>query len=209
MMRLHYAPTLSPRVACAVARHLALPVEHVRIDLGRGEHKAPAFLALNPNGLVPVLEDGGRVIWETTAITTHLALRARSALWPREPERQVDVLRWFSWASDHFTRAGGMLYFEHLIKEPFGLGAPDSEAIATAQADFRRHAAVLEAHLDGRAWLLGETPTLADLHVAAALPFAAEAHIPLDAFPRIARWHDQLNAWPAWRAPYPETVADA
>ncbi|QYU66948.1 glutathione S-transferase N-terminal domain-containing protein [Leptolyngbya sp. 15MV] len=184
-------------------------MEFVPVDLTRGEHKEPAFLALNPNGLVPLLQDGARVIWETTAITTHLALRAGSALWPREPERQVEVLRWFSWASDHFTRAGGELYFEHLIKSRFGLGTPDAEAIDAATRRFRRYAAVLDAHLDGRAWLLGEAPTLADFHVAAALPYAAEAHIPLRAFPRAARWHDQLNAWPAWRSPFPVTAAAA
>ncbi len=209
MMHLYFDETLCPRLACAVARHLALPVTYVRVTLAKGEHKEPGYLARNPNGLVPALEDGGRVIWETTAITTHLALRAGSALWPSEPERQVEVLRWFSWAADHFNRAGGTLYFEHLIKQRFGLGAPDPESIAAAQADFRRHAKILEAHLDGRTWLLGEAPTLADLHVAAVLPYAAEAHIPLREFPRVARWHDQLDAWPAWRTPFPETALAA
>jgi glutathione S-transferase len=208
MMRLHYADTLCPRLACAVARHLGSPVEFVRVDLARGEHKTPCFLALNPNGVVPVLEDGARVIWETSAITCHLATRAGSDLWPREPERQVEVIRWFSWAADHFTRAGGGLYFEHVIKPRFGLGAPDAAAVAEADAAFRRNAAVLEAHLDGRRWLLGEDLTLADFHVAAALPYAAEAGIPLRDFPRVARWHDRLDQLPAWRRPFPQAGGD-
>ncbi|MBV9636289.1 MAG: glutathione S-transferase N-terminal domain-containing protein, partial [Methylobacteriaceae bacterium] len=57
-MKLHYFETLNPRKACAVAQYLRVPVEFVRIDLGRGEHKTPEFLALNPNGKVPVLRDG-------------------------------------------------------------------------------------------------------------------------------------------------------
>lgn len=208
-MRLHYADTLCPRLACAVARHLALPVEYVRVDLERGEQKSPVFLALNPNGVVPVLEDGDRVIWETTAIITHLALRAGSALWPHDPERQVEVIRWFSWAADHFTRAAGALYFEHLIKPRFGLGGPDPAAAAVATAEFRRHAAVLEAHLADRDWILGAAPTLADLHVAAALPYAGEVRIPLHDFARVARWHDRLNDWPAWRQPFPDETTGA
>lgn len=206
MMRLHYAETLSPRLACAVARHLTLPVEYLPVDLAGGEHKAPGFLALNPNGVVPVLEDGGRVIWETTAIICHLAIRAGSRLWPCNPERQVEVIRWFSWAADHLTRAGGALYFEHVIKPQFGGLAPEPEAVKAATREFRRHAAVLEKHLDDRAWLLGEEPTLADFHVAAALPYADAARIPLGDFPRIARWHDCLDALPAWREPFPHAA---
>lgn len=58
-MKLHYAETLNPRKACAVARHLEAPVEFVRVDLGKGEHTSPAFKALNPNAKVPVLEIDG------------------------------------------------------------------------------------------------------------------------------------------------------
>lgn len=206
MMRLHYAETLSPRIACAVARHLGSPVAYLPVDLARGAHKAPGFLALNPNGVVPVLEDGARVIWETAAITCHLAIRAGSSLWPREAERQVEVIRWLSWAADHFTRAGGTLYFEHVIKPQFGGGAPDPQAVEGATRDFRRHAAVLETHLEDRPWLLGEEPTLADFHVAAALPYAKAARIPLRDFARVAHWHDRLDALPAWREPFPRAA---
>jgi glutathione S-transferase len=56
-MKLYYCETLNPRKACAVARYLQSPVEFVHIDLGQGEHKQPDFLALNPNGKVPVLQE--------------------------------------------------------------------------------------------------------------------------------------------------------
>jgi glutathione S-transferase len=65
---------------------------------------------------------------------------------------------------------------------------------------------VLEAHLEGRTWLLGEEPTLADFHVAAALPHAEAARIPLGDLARIARWHDRLDALPAWREPFPHAA---
>jgi len=144
-MQLYYSETLAPRKACAVARYLGLPIEYVFVDLGKGEHVAPAYLAINPNGKVPCLVDAERSIWEADAIICHLAQRAQSPLWPQNAEQQTDVLRWLSWNSQHFYRHGGTLYFEHLIKPAIGLGGPDSAKIAEAQGWFRKHAAVLVA----------------------------------------------------------------
>src|SRR3954462_9511039 len=67
-MKLYYADTLNPRKACAVARYLNSPVEFVHVDLRKGEHKTPAFLAINPNGKVPAFSDGDLKLWEANAI---------------------------------------------------------------------------------------------------------------------------------------------
>jgi len=67
-MKLFYCEALNPRKACAVARYLDSPVEFVRVDIAKGEHKTPQFLAMNPNGKVPVLQDGARTLWESNAI---------------------------------------------------------------------------------------------------------------------------------------------
>ena len=95
-MKLYYAETMNPRKACAVAKYLGSPVEYVRVDLSRGEHRTPAFLAENPNGKVPVLVDGDVHLWESTAIMAHLAVKAGSDLWPADAASQVEVLRWLS-----------------------------------------------------------------------------------------------------------------
>lgn len=206
-MKLYYATTLSPRKACAVARHLSSPVEFVPVDLGRGEHLQPPYLAINPNGKVPALTDGDRVLWEANAIMCHLADKAGSDLWPHDG-RQIEIVRWFSWDADFFSRYAGTLYFEHLIKPRFGLGEPDPAAIAGALGDFRRYARVLDDHLKGRDWLVGDGMTVADFAVAVTLPYAGQAGIPLDEFPEIRRWHDRLNELDAWREPFP-AMADA
>ena len=67
-MKLFYFEVLNPRRACAVARYLNSPVEFVHVDLAKGEHKRPEFLAINPNGKVPALEDGATRLWEADAI---------------------------------------------------------------------------------------------------------------------------------------------
>lgn len=201
-MKLYYSDVLAPRKACAVARHLQAPVDYVFLDLARGEHRTPEYLAINPNGKVPSLVDGDLHLWEADAIMCHLAMRAGSDLWP-QGARQIEVLRWLSWDLQHFTRAGGELYFEHIVRARFGLGEPDAPAVASAQKAFRRHAAVLDAHLRGRRWLVGEALSVADFALAVALPFAERARIPLDEFPHVRDWHHRLGELDAWREPFP------
>jgi glutathione S-transferase len=103
-MKLYYFETINPRKACAVAKYLGSPVEFVRVDLGKGEQKAPDYLAINPNGKVPALTDGETKIWEANAIMAYLARLTDSDLWPRDDDRQIEVTRWLSWSADHATR---------------------------------------------------------------------------------------------------------
>ena len=201
-MKLYYFDVLNPRKVCALARYLELPVEFVPVNLGKGEHKTPAFLAMNPNGKVPVLVDGDTILWESSAILCYLARKAGSDLWPAD-ERQFEVLRWLMWDATEFAPQAGTLYFEHIIKSGFGAGAPDPAAVQKATEGFLRFAAVLEAHLHGRRYLLGNALSVADFAVAITLPYAQQAHLPLDNFPEIRRWHAELNALPGWREPFP------
>ena len=201
-MKLYYFETLNPRKACAVARYLGSPVEYVRVDLAKGEHKSPGYLAINPNGKVPALTDGDNKIWEANAIMAYLARAADSDLWPRD-DRQIEVTRWLSWSADHFTRHAGNLYFQHIIKPHFGLGAPDPKEVEEATGFFKQFAQVLNDHLSGRKYLLGDTLTIADFSVAVTLPYAEKAKIPVGGFPEIERWHARLNELPAWREPFP------
>ena len=201
-MELYYFEALNPRKACAVARHLNAPVTFVRVDPAVGGHKTPDFLAINPNGKVPALVDGDMTLWETNAIMCYLADRGGSDLWPHDG-RQIEIIRWFSWDASHFTRYGGTLYFENIIKPMFNLGPPDRKAVTEATDGFRQHARILSDHLAAREYLVGDGLTVADFAVAGALPFAEKAQIPLAEFPVLQRWHARLNALAAWREPFP------
>src|SRR5690349_14362619 len=117
-----------PRKACAAARLVGAPVEYALVDLGKGEQRGPEFKALNPNRKVPVLVDGELTLWESNAIMCHLAAKAGSDFWPRDPARQVEVIRWFSWDAGHFTRYLGVPYVQYVIKAHYGLGDPDLKA---------------------------------------------------------------------------------
>ncbi len=208
-MKLYYAKVLNPRKVCAVAKHLNSPVDYVYVNLAKGGTSAPDFLAVNPNGKVPVLTDGDLTLWEADAIICHLARKAGSPLWPADDAHKIEILRWSSWNANHFTRATGALYFEHVIKAMFGIGAPDAKEIEPAMEQFRKFGRVLDDHLNGRDYLVGDQLSAADFIVAASLPYAEQMKLPLEPYPHIARWHDRLNALPAWRDPFPAAPAKA
>lgn len=208
-MKLYYSDVLKPRAACAVARYLGSPVEYHYLDLAAGEHQSPAYRAMNPNAKVPALVDGDRVLWEANAIMGHLALKAGADLWPEESERQIELVRWLSWDAEHFTEHASLLYFEFVIRPRFGLGEADSVVVEQATGNFRRYAGVLDAHLDGRRWVLGDRLSIADFALAVTLPYAKAAQIPLRDFANVSAWHDRLMELDAWRNPFPAQQAKA
>lgn len=203
MAKLFYCETLNPRKACAAARFLDADVEFVRVDLGRGEQRTAEFLAINPNGKVPALQDGERTLWEANAIMCHLSDSVGAEFWPHD-ERQIDIIRWLSWDAGHFTHHGATLWFENEVKPLFG-ETPNERIVADAEASLKQFARVLDDHLADRRYVVGGSVSVADFALAAALPYAATSRLPLDAFTNIRRWHDRLNELEAWRDPFPHS----
>lgn len=208
-MKLYYDELLNPRKACAVAKHLDAPVEFVRLDVTKAAHKTPEFLGINPNGQLPALEDGAVRVWESNAIMCYLARKAESDLYPRDEIGQIETMRWLSWDGAHFSRHGGALYFEFVIKPKFGIGPRDEAVVAEASEAMRRKGAVLDAHLAHRAFVLGDRLSVADFALAVSLAYPEATAKPLTGFAHIARWHDRLNDLPAWRAPFPSRQSKA
>ena len=202
-MKLFYCDTLQPRKVCAAARYLKAPVEFVFVDLGKGEHVMPGFVTLNPNRKVPVLVHGEKVLWESDAILCELAREAGPELWPKGEDGAIELVKWFSWNAHHFNRAGGSLYFEYVIRPRFNLGPPDAPMVEESLKDFRKFARVLDDHLAGRKWLMGDQLTIADFSVGVPLPYAEASRMPVGEFPNLARWHDRLSELDGWLDPWP------
>lgn len=186
----------------AVLQLLTIDAERVLVDLRSGAHRAHDYLALNPNGKVPTLVDGELILWESSAIICHLAAQAHSALYP-DDARRSEVLRWMFWTASHFSPAAATVVFEKVIK-PMGGGSPDLAVVEAGLAEFRRYAAVLDAHLQQRTHLVGSALTLADITAAAPLTYAQPAGLPIDEFPAIGRWLATLDEVPAWRNSAPK-----
>ena len=207
-MKLYYSRNLNPRVAVAVARHLESPVEYVFASPRHPEHEE-AFRSINPNTLVPVLVEEDRTLWETDAIACRLSGLAGSDFW-RTGAQLPEMIMWVSWASSHLNSAAGTLYFYNVVVPKMtpasdrGAAIPPPSPVVLEEAlrDFRHFAAILNDKLQGRTWLLGDTLSYADFRAATALPFAQGAGLPVADFPNVRRWHDQLWAMDAWRAPF-------
>lgn len=210
-MKLYGFPP-SPRVwvARAVAAQLGLPLELEIVDLTKGAQRAPDYLAINPTGRVPTLVDGDLKLWETTAIVQYLAGQKPNALWPDDLRIRADIVRWQSWTLSHWEKDSCVpLVFERLVKQVLGLGPPDEAAVARALGNFARDARVLDAHLAGRRYLVGDALTLADFSVAGPLVYAGPAGMPLADYPNLAEWFARVTALPCWKETAPQRPAAA
>jgi len=200
-MRLYLFPPSSRALAIVALRnHLAIDCELKPIDLSCGDQLTPEYVALNPNRKMPTLEDDGFVLWESNAILFYLAAkRPESGLWPADLTGQADVMRWLTWESAHWdAESCGMVAFEKTSKAVLGLGSPDAAFIARGEANFARFAAVLDQHLERKAWLIGDRLTIADFSVGALVPTAERLGLPVARFPAIGRWYRSLAELPAW-----------
>ena len=194
-MKLYYSKNSSPRLAVAVARYLNSSVEYVAAEPQHPAHKE-AFKALNPNCLVPVLEENGKTLWEADAIACRLSAIVGSDFW-RVGEAQPEMIRWISWATHHLNRAADPLYFFRVVWPTFIKEAPPQDKLDEGLQDYQRHAPVLDQHLTNRKWLVDDHVSYADFRAATFLPFAEKAQIPLGNFPNMLRWHNQLMELPA------------
>lgn len=207
-MKLYHFP-ISPnsRRVIAVLHHLGLECELQVVDLLKGEQMQPEFLTLNPNHMIPTLVDGDFVLWESNAIMQYLCAKVSdNLLYPANPVVKADISRWQFWQTAHFGRACGVFIFEYIVKEALKLGEPDAGELAKASENFRRFADILEAHLKGRDWMVGEHVTLADFSVGSFLDLAETAHYPLEAYVEIPRWYAAIEQLPAWKSSAPKVL---
>src|SRR5258705_1017532 len=201
MMKLHvFRASQRALKVRALVRHLNLEVEECVVDLFKGEQRAPAYAALNPNMRMPVLEDGDYVLWESNAILQYLAAkRPESGLWPSDPRGQADVSRWLNWEAAHWAPAGTPIVFERVVKKLAGLGEPDAAGIARGEQPFHAVAQALNTSLRGKKWLVGDRLTIADFSVATGMAFADAAQLPLEKYDAIVRWYEGFRVLPAWQ----------
>jgi len=207
-MRLYHHPrSLNARRAAMTAVHLRSPVELVLVDLQKGEQRQPQFLQLNPNHKVPVLEDGGFVLWESHAIMQYLADKApRQTVYPAETRARADVNRWLFWSAQHFSPAVAILNWEHWVKGLIGLGAADPAEIRRGEQLVRELGGILDAHLASREWVCGGGLSLADFALAAPLASTVPAKLPVTELNHLQRWFARVQALEAWQKTEPPPI---
>ena len=176
------------------AQELGLDFQRTEAGGAFGLVKTPEYLRLNPNSLVPVIEDDGFVLWESNTIVRYLCASRESALYPSDLRQQFDAERWMDWQQTTFNPASRSGFWQ-LIRTP---PAEQNQAvIAQSNAAVEALMATLDAHLAGRSFMVGAAFSMADI------PLALEVHrwfgLPQtrQARPNIERWYSTLQARPA------------
>ncbi len=206
-MRLYHSPMSSnARRAVMTALYLDVDLELVTVDLRKGEQKAPEYLARNPNGKVPVLEDDGFILTESHAIMQYLTDKAAltdkksraEAIYPSGLKKRADVNRWLFWSAHHFQPTASILNWERFVKPMLGLPEDPAE-IAKGNERIAILLDVLEHHLEGKKWVLGDDLTLADLALATPLATAEKCAIPVAHYTNVARWFERVRELEVWK----------
>lgn len=189
-----FAPSPNARKVRFVAYELGLEPTFVHVNIFQGGSRTPEFLALNPNGRIPVLEDGGSTLWESNAIITYLAsLHPEKGLLPTEPRPRAEVAQWLFWQSGDLAPAIGKVAFERVVKKFAGIGAPDEAIVQAGIRDFKVCAAVLDKALEGKEFLTGRL-SVADFAIVALLTIHELAGLDLASYPALQAWYGRMVA---------------
>ncbi len=175
-------------------KELALPFRHVPVGFTDGSTRKPEFLAINPNGRVPVIDDDGFIVYESMAINLYLARKFGGPLAPVGLQQETQAQMWSFWV---VTEVEKPLLFAAANRKLFPEAGRDEALVQLALAKLDRPLKVLDAHLARSPHLLGEHFTVADLNVATVMDLAPQCGIALDAWPQVKAWHQRCLARPA------------
>jgi glutathione S-transferase len=195
-MRLYeFGPTRSIRVRWTL-QELGVDFDAVTINLMAGEHLSPKFLQINPAGKLPALVDGDMVLTESVAIVLYLAEKySDRSLIPRELGRRAEFFRWLLFTTTELEQPLWRIT-RHTSVYPADKRLPAD--IALARGEFAAMGRVLETHMDGRPFVVGDSVSVADFVLAYTLDWAKMLDL-LDELPRLDGYMQRMYARP--RAP--------
>jgi GST-like protein len=200
MIRFYFHPTPNPAKIALFLEETGVPYEVIPIDTSKGEQHTPQYRAINPNGKVPAIVDtegpGGKEarVFDSTAILLYLA--EKTGKLQSAPQDRPELLSWLLFlASGLGPFSGQAVHFQ--FAAPEGL----DYAVNRYRREVERHYQVLNNHLEGRSYIVGETYTIADISAWGWLDRASRvlkgADDPLAAFPNLKRLFETVDARPA------------
>jgi len=176
---------------------IGLPYQRVDAGGDYGVVSTPRYRALNPNSLVPTLQDDGFVLWESNAIVRYLAARyAPSSLWPDDVQMRAHADQWMDWQTSTFWPALRPLFVGLIRTQP---NQRDRQAIEYSKARTATLLAIIDAQLDGKAFMTGDGFTPADIALGCCVLRWMELPIERQEFPHLRRWFERLVERPGFR----------
>jgi glutathione S-transferase len=176
-----------------------MSLAYERIDAGGafGVVNTPQYRKLNPNGLVPTIVDDGFVLWESNAIVRYLTEKhAAGNLWPDERKVRAEADQWMDWTSATFWPAIRPLFLG-LIRTP--ADKRDPQALEESRRKTAETVAIVDAHLESRRFLAGNSFTMGDIALGCAIWRWMDLPIERPEMANVARWFDSLAQRPAYR----------
>lgn len=172
------------------------PFDYVHINMVEGEHKQPPHLSRQRFGQVPLLVDrnNGRHLCQSAAILEYLA-DMTGRFGGADLDERLRAREWMYW---DFDRLAAPLYRARVVKA--GVRHAPPEVVEDCIQAARNALGVLENHLAGRAWLVGEGVTIADIDIYGVVAFAGEAGIALADYPQLSAWTKRIEALPGYKA---------
>lgn len=196
-MTFYYAPMTSATRPHWALEEVGVPYEKQKLNLAEGDQKKPEYLALNPNGKVPLLVVDGMPIYESLAILLYLAetYGVEKGLFPASGLERWEAVRWMTWGSVSVVEALSRLI--HNTSDRFPAEEKNAAAAATAKREIGEMLGLIDRHLEGREYLVGGGFSFADLAIVAYLPFMARLGVDTGAFKNVTAWIGRCMARPA------------
>jgi glutathione S-transferase len=193
----YYAPMTSATRIHWALEELEMPYEKKKIDLAKGEQKAPEYLAMNPNGKVPLVFEDGVAIYESLAILIYLGERygVDKGLFPKPGMERAESLVWLCWAQATLADAGARVMRN--TSERFPEDERNAKAGENAKTELQAALGIVERALEGKEYLVGASFSYADLAIAGFVPFFARIGADLSPFKNIQAWIARCTSRPA------------
>ncbi|WP_425081914.1 glutathione S-transferase family protein [Ruegeria arenilitoris] len=197
-IRIHSFP-LSGHAHRAVLFASIAGINHdvIDVDLAGGEHKREPFLAMNPAGQVPVLEDGDAVITDSNAILVYLARKYAPSYLPADPVHEAEVQKFLTLAAGEIAFGPAAARLINVFNAPLNKDFTHATAAKVL--------AKLDAHLEGREWLVGDAPTIADVAIYSYTAHAPEGDVSLEPYANVRRLLANVEALDGF-IPMPRTA---
>ncbi len=182
------------RASSINVRKVLWACEEIGISYAR-EDSAPE-MALNPNGLVPVMVDGDFVLWESNTILRYLANKWHAtSLLPTEPRSRAEVERWIDWQATEFNTAWRYAFLALVRRNP---AFDDARQIEASKADWARMVGILDAVLSRQSHVAGDGFTLADIPIGLSVNRWFMTPMDKPAFPAVSAYYDRLSGRPGF-----------
>ncbi|MGJ8563177.1 MAG: glutathione S-transferase family protein [Alphaproteobacteria bacterium] len=192
-MKLYIHPISTPALTVEFAAHaMVIDFERNIIDLSKGEQRSPEYLAINPKGKVPALDDNGFLLSESAPIMRYLARKGKSELYPAELKARAFTEQWMDFAAHHVRSPLARIQFNRLIAPMIGQPA-DEASVQMGLHLLAENLPHIEAQLASNDYLAGETLTLADFTLLGALDPVEVLKVDLTPYSALSKWRNGLR----------------